>query len=42
VLDGLEVDYVEVVDLDPPVLAAAVRVGSTRLIDNVVLEEESP
>ena len=41
VLDGLEVDYVEVVDLDPPVLAAAVRVGSTRLIDNVVLEEES-
>ncbi len=41
-LDGLEVDYVEVVDLDPPVLAAAVRVGSTRLIDNIVLEEESP
>jgi pantoate--beta-alanine ligase len=41
-LDGLDVDYVEVVDLDPPVLAAAVRVGSTRLIDNVVLEEESP
>jgi len=42
VLDGLDVDYVAVVDLDPPVLAAAVRVGSTRLIDNVVLEEESP
>ena len=41
-LDGLDVDYVEVVDLDPPVLAAALRVGSTRLIDNVVLEEESP
>jgi pantoate--beta-alanine ligase len=41
-LDGLDVDYVEVVDLDPPVLAAAVRVGSTRLIDNVVLEEEPP
>jgi pantoate--beta-alanine ligase len=40
-LNGLDVDYVEVVDLDPPVLAAAVRVGSTRLIDNVVLEEES-
>ena len=39
-LGGLDVDYVEVVDLDPPVLAAAVRVGSTRLIDNVVLEEE--
>jgi pantoate--beta-alanine ligase len=41
-LDGLDVDYVEVVDLDPPVLAAAVRVGSTRLIDNIVLEEASP
>ena len=39
-LDGLDIDYVEIVDLDPPVLAAAVRVGSTRLIDNVVLEEE--
>jgi pantoate--beta-alanine ligase len=39
-LDGLQVDYVEMADFDPPVLAAAVRVGSTRLIDNVVLEEE--
>ncbi|HEX2293385.1 MAG TPA: pantoate--beta-alanine ligase [Gaiellaceae bacterium] len=39
-LDGLEVDYVEVADFDPPVLAAAVRVGKTRLIDNVVLEGE--
>jgi pantoate--beta-alanine ligase len=39
-LAGLDVDYVEVADFDPPVLAAAVRVGSTRLIDNVVLEEE--
>jgi pantoate--beta-alanine ligase len=36
--NGLEVDYVEVADFDPPVLAGAVRVGSTRLIDNVVLE----
>ena len=36
--DGVEVDYVEVADFDPPVLAGAVRVGSTRLIDNVVLE----
>ena len=36
--NGLEVDYVEVVDFDPPVLAGAVRVGSTRLIDNVPLE----
>ncbi|HEV2903364.1 MAG TPA: pantoate--beta-alanine ligase, partial [Gaiellaceae bacterium] len=37
-LDGLDVDYVEVADFEPKVLAAAVRVGSTRLIDNVVLE----
>jgi len=36
--DGVEVDYVEVAAFDPPVLAGAVRVGSTRLIDNVVLE----
>ena len=40
-LAGLDVDYVEVADFDPPVLAAAVRVGSTRLIDNVVLEKET-
>jgi pantoate--beta-alanine ligase len=39
-LDGLEVDYIEVADFEPKVLAAAVRVGSTRLIDNVVLEGE--
>ena len=39
-LNGLEVDYVEVADFDPPVLAAAVRVGNTRLIDNVVLTKE--
>lgn len=37
-LDGLEVDYVEIAPFDPPVLAGAVRVGSTRLIDNVPLE----
>jgi len=38
-LNGLAPDYVEVVDLDGSrVLAAAVRVGSTRLIDNVLLE----
>ena len=36
--DGLVVDYVEVAGFDPPVLAGAVRVGSTRLIDNVPLE----
>ena len=39
-LRELEVDYVEVADFEPKVLAAAVRVGSTRLIDNVVLEGE--
>jgi pantoate--beta-alanine ligase len=40
-LDGLAVDYVEVADLDGQrVLAAAVRVGKTRLIDNVILEGE--
>jgi pantoate--beta-alanine ligase len=40
-LNGLEADYVEVVDLgDAKVLAAAVRVGQTRLIDNVLLEGE--
>jgi pantoate--beta-alanine ligase len=37
---GLEVDYVEIAEFDPPVLAGAVRIGSTRLIDNVILEEE--
>jgi pantoate--beta-alanine ligase len=36
----LEIDYVEVADFDPPALVGAVRVGSTRLIDNVVLEGE--
>jgi pantoate--beta-alanine ligase len=36
--NGLVVDYVEVADFAPPVLAGAVRVGSTRLIDNVPLE----
>jgi pantoate--beta-alanine ligase len=40
-LDGLDIDYVEIAPFDPPVLAAAVRVGSTRLIDNVPLEEAS-
>jgi pantoate--beta-alanine ligase len=40
-LNGLEVDYFEEADFEPRVLAAAVRVGGTRLIDNVVLEGES-
>jgi len=40
-LDGLAVDYFEEADFEPRVLAAAVRVGSTRLIDNVILEGDS-
>jgi pantothenate synthetase len=36
--NGVVVDYVERADFDPPVLAGAIRVGSTRLIDNVPLE----
>jgi pantoate--beta-alanine ligase len=36
--NGVAIDYVEVADFDPPVLAGAIRVGSTRLIDNVPLE----
>jgi pantoate--beta-alanine ligase len=40
-LNGLHPEYVEIVDLGgAKVLAAAVRVGSTRLIDNVLLEGE--
>jgi pantoate--beta-alanine ligase len=40
-LNGLEPEYVELLDLDGvTLLAAAARVGSTRLIDNVVLEGE--
>jgi pantoate--beta-alanine ligase len=40
-LNGLEPEYVDLVDLDGvTVLAAATRVGATRLIDNVVLEGE--
>jgi pantoate--beta-alanine ligase len=43
ILDGgpsLQVDYVAIADLDGPTLAAAVLVGSTRLIDNVLLSDE--
>ena len=39
-LEGLEVEYLEVAPFDPPVLAAAVRVGGVRLIDNVPVEGE--
>jgi pantoate--beta-alanine ligase len=39
---GLDVDYVAVAPFDPPTLAAAIRVGSTRLIDNVPLQKEHP
>ena len=34
----LAVDYVEIADFDGPTLAAEVRIGSTRLIDNVQLD----
>jgi pantoate--beta-alanine ligase len=37
-LDGIDVDYVEVADFEPKVLAGAIRVGSVRLIDNVPLK----
>jgi pantoate--beta-alanine ligase len=40
-LNGLDVDYLEVADFEPRVLAGAVRIGSTRLIDNVVLQGEN-
>ena len=39
VLRGVNVDYVTIADLDGPTLAAAVRIGSVRLIDNLRLEE---
>jgi len=40
-LNSLDVDYLEVADLNgQKVLAAAVRIGKTRLIDNVILEGE--
>jgi pantoate--beta-alanine ligase len=35
---GIEPEYLTVADLDGPTLAVAARVGSTRLIDNVLLE----
>ena len=41
ILSDLDVDYVEVADFEPRILAAAVRVGDTRLIDNVILEGDT-
>jgi pantoate--beta-alanine ligase len=41
-LNGVQIDYLEVADFEPRVLAAAIRVGKTRLIDNVVLDEKEP
>jgi pantoate--beta-alanine ligase len=38
---GLEIDYVEVADFEPPSLVAAIHAGSTRLIDNVPLEGDT-
>ena len=37
-LRDVDVDYVEVAPFEPHVLAGAIRVGSTRLIDNVPLK----
>jgi pantoate--beta-alanine ligase len=42
-LNGLRPEYVEIVELDGArLLAAAARIGSTRLIDNVLLEGDLP
>jgi pantoate--beta-alanine ligase len=38
---GIEPDYIEVAELDGPTLAVAAQVGSTRLIDNVLLEGDA-
>jgi len=39
-LDGADVEYVAVAEFEPRVLVGAIRVGNTRLIDNVPLEGE--
>jgi pantoate--beta-alanine ligase len=36
--EGIEPDYIAIADLDGPTLALAARIGSTRLIDNILLE----
>jgi pantoate--beta-alanine ligase len=38
---GIDPEYVAVADLDGPTLAIAAKVGTTRLIDNVRLDEEA-
>jgi pantoate--beta-alanine ligase len=40
-LNGLEVDYLEVAEFEPRVLVGTIRIGETRLIDNVPLEGET-
>jgi pantoate--beta-alanine ligase len=41
-LNGVVPEYVEVLDLgDVTVLAAAARIGTTRLIDNIILESRA-
>jgi pantoate--beta-alanine ligase len=37
-IDGLTVDYVAIADLDGPTLVGAIRIGGTRLIDNLPLQ----
>jgi pantoate--beta-alanine ligase len=39
-LNGVDVDYLEVADFEPQVLAGAIRLGSIRLIDNIPLKGE--
>ena len=42
-LNGLDPDYVELLDLDgATLLAAGVRIGATRLIDNVLVKGVLP
>ncbi|MEO8510907.1 MAG: pantoate--beta-alanine ligase [Chloroflexota bacterium] len=38
---GIEIDYVDIGPWQPPTLVVAVRIGTTRLIDNVPLTSES-
>jgi len=38
---GIQPEYVALADLDGPTLAVAARVGSTRLIDNILLEGDT-